>query len=121
MRLFGIEQSVYALNGKSLSVMSQTSLTELTTIPFWLNSFISESALERTVDALSLTGVIPKDTRLPLAELLDLRVAELHRDIHSMKLYNKPELVSSTLAITSCSFCVQLAHQHFSGTVGVTS
>ena len=45
------------------------------------------------MDALSASKVVPGHVRVTLVDLLDTRIAELRRDIQSMKLYNRPELV----------------------------
>ena len=57
--------------------------------------FVSEAALDRVVDALKCTGDIARERQIDLNDLIDGRLAELHRDIKSMKLYNKPELVTA--------------------------
>ena len=56
--------------------------------------FVSEGALERVVGALKSTGAVSAEKVVDYSTLLEQRVAELKRDIRSMKLYNKPELVS---------------------------
>eukprot|EP00002_Diphylleia_rotans_P034967 TRINITY_DN757_c0_g1_i3.p1 TRINITY_DN757_c0_g1~~TRINITY_DN757_c0_g1_i3.p1 ORF type:complete len:548 (-),score=108.23 TRINITY_DN757_c0_g1_i3:326-1969(-) len=60
------------------------------------SSFISETALKRTLEALRETGVITAeiaDSTL-LHNLLDERIASVRKDIKSVKLYQKPELVT---------------------------
>jgi hypothetical protein len=47
---------------------------------------VSEGALERVVDALQSTGAIAADAAVDFSNLIDPRVAELKRDIRSMKL-----------------------------------
>ena len=47
------------------------------------------------MDALTCTGYIKGDKKIVLTDLIDGRLAELRRDIKSMKLYNKPELVTA--------------------------
>jgi hypothetical protein len=55
--------------------------------------FVSEAALERVVDALKKAGQLDPTVERDPSSLIDVRVAELRRDIKSMKLYHKPVTV----------------------------
>ncbi|EGD82486.1 hypothetical protein PTSG_03135 [Salpingoeca rosetta] len=59
------------------------------------NRFISEAALEKAVQALQVCKRLPPDEHVDVSKLLDTRVAELKRDLRSMKLYDRSELVVS--------------------------
>lgn len=60
---------------------------------------VSEAALERTISTLIDAGVLAADVNSTDLELyLDTRVCRLERNIHSMKLYSKPELVVALFA-----------------------
>ena len=62
------------------------------TVEIKAERFISEGALERVVSALQATGAVPADKQIDYHELIDSRVAELRRDIRSMKLCVVPLL-----------------------------
>lgn len=57
--------------------------------------FISEAALAHALEALASAGILPPELAATPAQLLDERLGELHQDIKSMKLYNRPELLSA--------------------------
>eukprot|EP00043_Microstomoeca_roanoka_P006354 m.62229 g.62229 ORF g.62229 m.62229 type:complete len:582 (+) comp13381_c0_seq5:173-1918(+) len=57
------------------------------------NRFVSEAALEKAVEALKVCGILAADKTYSVADFLDARVAELQRDLRSMKLYDRSELV----------------------------
>lgn len=57
--------------------------------------FVSEAALERVVETLKTTKALPADLTIELASLVDDRLGMLHRDLKSMTLYDKSELVVS--------------------------
>lgn len=57
--------------------------------------FISEAALERVVTTLRDTGVIAAEADVDINALIDPRLAEIRRDIHSMKLYSHPQLITA--------------------------
>lgn len=65
------------------------------TVKISAERFVSQAALERCVDALKKSGQLPKEISVDPASLIDPRLAELRRDIKSMRLYNKPELVTA--------------------------
>eukprot|EP01147_Barroeca_monosierra_P007994 gene7994-10055_t len=54
--------------------------------------FVSEAALEKAVEALKVCKRIPS-TSYDVSTFIDIRVAELYRDVLSMKLYDQSELV----------------------------
>lgn len=55
--------------------------------------FVSETALQRVVDTLKKCQVIPAELEVQPADLLELSLAELQRDLRAMKLYDHSELV----------------------------
>lgn len=57
--------------------------------------FVSEAALEKAVEALKVCKRIPS-TSYDVSTFIDIRVAELYRDVLSMKLYDQSELVCYT-------------------------
>ena len=59
------------------------------------NRFVSEAAIERVFDAFRKTGALDPDAEIDPSSVIDVRLAELRRDIKSMKLYRKPELVTA--------------------------
>ena len=57
---------------------------------------VSETALERTLSVLIETQVIPETSNVTDLEMyLDTRICDLRRDIKSIKLYSKPELIKA--------------------------
>lgn len=55
------------------------------TVEIQADRFVAEGALERVVDALKSTGAVG-DVAMDFGTLIDPRVAEIKRDIRSMKL-----------------------------------
>ena len=64
--------------------------------------FVSVAALEKTVEALTTAGVLPKDLKVEPSSLVDDRLGELRDDIKSMRLYQRPELVCFLLYLFPC-------------------
>ena len=58
--------------------------------------FISEAALDKAVQALKVCRQLDPAADVDVAAFLDTRVAELQRDLRSMKLYDQSELVGGT-------------------------
>ena len=55
---------------------------------------VSEAALEHTISTLIDANIVPTNSNIDDLELyIDTRVCELRRDIKSMKLYARPELI----------------------------
>ncbi|EDQ86431.1 uncharacterized protein MONBRDRAFT_33828, partial [Monosiga brevicollis MX1] len=57
--------------------------------------FISEAALDRAVEALQVCHKLEANRYYDPAKFLDTRLAQLRRDLGSMKLYNRAELVKA--------------------------
>ena len=62
------------------------------TVDISAERFVSEAALERVILTLKQAKAIDTGNPLKPSDVLEPRLAELRRDIKSMKLYNKPEL-----------------------------
>eukprot|EP01112_Ceratiomyxa_fruticulosa_P010864 TRINITY_DN2895_c0_g1_i1.p1 TRINITY_DN2895_c0_g1~~TRINITY_DN2895_c0_g1_i1.p1 ORF type:complete len:581 (-),score=142.94 TRINITY_DN2895_c0_g1_i1:94-1836(-) len=67
------------------------------TVRITANNHISEAAIEQAIEILRKTGVVP-DKDYDVTHFFDHRFSSLERDIKYMKLYNKPELITSLYA-----------------------
>lgn len=65
------------------------------TVRIAAEKFLSEAALTQAVAALISAAILPAGTVAPPAALVDGRLGELRTDIKSMRLYNRPELLSA--------------------------
>jgi sulfonate transport system substrate-binding protein len=59
------------------------------------SSGISESTIETTISALIAAQILPSDFSIENTKLIAENLAELKADIKSMRLYNKPELLTA--------------------------
>jgi hypothetical protein len=58
---------------------------------------VSEAALERALAAMRSVGALPPDCYPPLGALIDGRLATLVHDLHSVKLYQRGDLLRLTM------------------------
>lgn len=65
------------------------------TVEICAERFISEAALQRVLTALKGTGSLPVEAVIKPHDLIDTRLAELRRDIKSVKLYRQSELLTA--------------------------
>eukprot|EP00035_Acanthoeca_spectabilis_P020720 m.434320 g.434320 ORF g.434320 m.434320 type:complete len:603 (+) comp17696_c0_seq1:64-1872(+) len=93
-RIFHSESHMPATVAKRYNLKAEDALAWFATVEIQADRFVAEGALERVVDALKSTGAVG-DVAMDFGTLIDPRVAEIKRDIRSMKLYNKPELVTA--------------------------
>jgi len=80
---------------KRTGIKAEDAQTWLNGVEISANRFVSEAAVERVFDAFRKTGAIAADAEIDPSSVIDVRLAELRRDIKSMKLYRKPELVTA--------------------------
>lgn len=80
---------------KRTGIRAEDAETWLKGVQISANRFVSEAAVSRVFDAFRKTGAISADAEIDPSSVIDVRLAELRRDIKSMKLYRKPELVTA--------------------------
>lgn len=91
-RTFHTELNMSAMVANRYELKAEDAAAWYSTVDISAERFVSEAALERVILTLKQAKAIDTGNPIKPIDVLEPRLAELRRDIKSMKLYNKPEL-----------------------------
>eukprot|EP00009_Paramoeba_aestuarina_P005170 CAMPEP_0201519790 /NCGR_PEP_ID=MMETSP0161_2-20130828/10248_1 /ASSEMBLY_ACC=CAM_ASM_000251 /TAXON_ID=180227 /ORGANISM="Neoparamoeba aestuarina, Strain SoJaBio B1-5/56/2" /LENGTH=538 /DNA_ID=CAMNT_0047917941 /DNA_START=205 /DNA_END=1821 /DNA_ORIENTATION=- len=94
-RIFGEERDVFpSVIAKEYNLKPEDARQWYNGVKISATAGIGASALETVVSALQAAHVLSEDYSVNFTDIIDVRFAHLVSDIKTMRLYNKPELIS---------------------------